>query len=326
MNDNIISQFDLLEKQIIFELNYNINSNTNKYRLVAVRQIIDRLKKINHKIISSEQLTNIKKIGKHTLQRVDEILQTGKLKEIYISNDQLKYINFFEKLTEIYGIGNALAYKLIKNNITNAKQLETAIKNKEISVPQAVIKGLKYLNKIDINIPHDHIKEFEKYILGVIKKIDTKLIGMICGSYRREKQISGDVDFIITHPDFKDKNINYHYIKQIIDVLKHDDILIDSLTDTDVKTKYMGIFKWHNKLHRIDIRCVPFKSWNTAILYFTGSKSFNQKIRLIANSYNYTLNEYELYDGNLKKSFLIKSEKDIFDILNMKYLDPKDRT
>ena len=85
----------------------------------------------------------------------------------------------------------------------------------------------------------------------------------------------------------------------------------------------MGIYKWNDILHRIDIRFVPYKSWYSAILYFTGSKELNKKMRMIAKSMGYILNEYGLF--NKKKMIEIKSEKDIFTILNMEYIDVKNR-
>ena len=63
----------------------------------------------------------------------------------------------------------------------------------------------------------------------------------------------------------------------------------------------MGIFKWKNsKPRRIDIRFIPYDSYYSAILYFTGPKDFNKNMRLNAIAQNYTLNEYGLYDENNK--------------------------
>ena len=87
----------------------------------------------------------------------------------------------------------------------------------------------------------------------------------------------------------------------------------------------MGIFKWKtSKPRRIDIRIIPLESYYSALLYFTGSKDFNKQMRLNAITMDYTLNEYGLYDEN-GKMFKVKSEKDIFDLLNMEYITPDKR-
>ena len=47
-------------------------------------------------------------------------------------------------------------------------------------------------------------------------------------------------------------------------------------------------------------------------------------MRSVALSMGYTLNEYRLLDDK-GKAFKVNSEKDIFDILNMVYLQPQYR-
>jgi DNA polymerase beta len=88
----------------------------------------------------------------------------------------------------------------------------------------------------------------------------------------------------------------------------------------------MGICKLvkNYPLRRIDIRYMPYESFYSAILYFTGAKDFNRKMRYIADSMGYTLNEYGLFDEN-GKPFIVTSEKDIFNILGMEYLTPDKR-
>ena len=67
------------------------------------------------------------------------------------------------------------------------------------------------------------------------------------------------------------------------------------------KSKYMGVCRLPPKhgvtkrLHRrIDLRLVPFNSYACAMLYFTGSDTFNVKMREKAIKMGYTLNEYSL--------------------------------
>jgi DNA polymerase/3'-5' exonuclease PolX len=81
--------------------------------------------------------------------------------------------------------------------------------------------------------------------------------------------------------------------------------------------------KKHN-IRRIDIRFIPQESYYTALLYFTGSANFNQQIRRVALSMGYKLNEYYLLNNN-NIPFKIKSEKHIFDLLNMEYVSPNER-
>ena len=329
----IIIEFKKLQEQIIFDID---NSNgriklVNQYRLKSIKVALNIIEKYNKSIIKLSDLDyiiKIKGIGQGTIDRIKEIILTGKLSEVKITKDDKQYLKMIEELEEIYGIGRNTAYKLFKEyKIKSIDELIQKVNNNEIKVSDNIKIGLKYVNKLDTNIPRQDISDFHEYILNLFLQIDINLFGTICGSYRRLKPTSGDIDLIIIHQDYKkiEDKIKVNYLDIIVQELIKKNIIIESLTRTDVKTKYMGIFKWNNsKQRRIDIRFIPTQSYYSAILYFTGSKDFNKNMRLIAISHNYTLNEYGLYDEK-KKIFKINSEKDIFDILGMEYITPDKR-
>lgn len=330
INKNIIDQFELLLKQIKLDIDYTSGKQQmiNMYRLRSTQEVIKILKKYSQKITSSSQLQNIKNIGKKSLARIDEILKTGKLSEIKISPYVNDYLHIIDELEKIFGIGRKKAFELFKeHNITSIDDLKQKYKSGNIDLPPNIVKGLEYVGKIKENIPRSEIDKLSVILSNTSMTIDPQLFCTICGSYRRQNKTSGDVDVILVHPTVqtqKDlKKINY--IQLFVSSLKQQHIIIDSLTNEDVNTKYMGIYKIDNSpLRRIDIRYVPYESFYSAILYFTGSKNFNTKMRQLAIDLGYTLNEYGLYDeyGKIIKS---QSEKDIFDALGMEYLTPDKR-
>ena len=137
----------------------------------------------------------------------------------------------------------------------------------------------------------------------IIKKAivyDYNLYVVVCGSYRRLKPTSNDIDLLIYHNDIKTKQDaqKSKIMTNFIKLLVNDNFITDNYTSYDVPTKFMGLCKYKKKhLYRIDIRLIPLKSIHTAMLYFTGSRDFNKKIRRIAMNLNYTLNEYGLFDS-----------------------------
>jgi len=324
MNKNIIDQFKLLLKQIQFEIDISSTKQiANMYRLKSIIKVIKQLEKYDKKIISSKQLKNIEGIGAHTLLRIDEILKTGKLSEIKITEDIDKYLHIIEKLEDVFGIGRKKAYELfMKHNIKSIKELKEKYKNGEIELSDNIIKGLKYLDLIKENIPRQDIENIYDDFQQILFDIDPKLFGILCGSFRREKKLVNDIDFLIFHTDMKTKkDIEKHnYLEIFIKKLKDKKFIVESLTSDTVATKYMGICKLNGVLRRIDIRYIAYESYYPAILYFTGPKDLNKKMRNIAISMDYLLNEYGLYDN--KKMIIVKSEKDIFEQLGMEYLQP----
>ncbi|AYV81256.1 MAG: DNA polymerase family X protein [Harvfovirus sp.] len=170
----------------------------------------------------------------------------------------------------------------------------------------------------------------DEYLHKVMLRIDPELFGIICGSYRRHAKVSGDIDVLLVHPSYTSKAMPdeppVNYLGEFIDELKSDNFIVDSLTGDEVKTKYMGYCKYDgDPVRRIDIRFIPYDSYYTAILYFTGPKDFNKRMRLLAISLGYHLSEYSLVEEEGNRPVPINSEKDVFDALGMEYLPPEKR-
>jgi DNA polymerase (family 10) len=72
---------------------------------------------------------------------------------------------------------------------------------------------------------------------------------------------------------------------------------------------------------QVDCRVVEEKSFGAALLYFTGAKNFNIKLRQLAIKKGLKINEY----GVFKKDKFVggKTEEEIFKILGMSYIEPE---
>jgi DNA polymerase/3'-5' exonuclease PolX len=319
MNKRIINEYEKLLTQLnIEQLNLKDKEKvTNSYRIQSTKRILEVLKSYKQNIKNGEELADIKGIGKHTVDRINEILKSGKLEEIDEDLISQKYLDTIDELVKIYGIGKSKAYELYKKygvkNISDLKKL-----SETVELPQNIKIGLQYFGKSKENIPRKEMEDVDKYLFKIALKVDPKLHYSVCGSYRRNygtQKTSNDIDVLLVHPN--DEKCLGKFIKKLID----EKFIVASLTNIDVPTKYMGLCKIDKHIRRIDIREVDYKSYYYAILYFTGPRDFNKKMRQIAISMGYTLNEYGMCKKN-KKCTIANSEKEIFDALNMEYLTP----
>lgn len=334
INNKIIEEFNKLVKQIQYDIDHEKDKNTklkHSFRLQSVKKALQIIENFPDKITSSVQLKDIPGIGKGTLDRIDEILQTGKLSEIKIDINEQQYLNYVNELEELFGIGKVKAYELYeKYGITSIKELKDLYEKKKIDLPDNIVAGLKYYDLIKDKIPREEMDQIDTFLHTIIPQIDTELFGIICGSYRRLRPTSNDIDMLLVHPSIKtknDKNNKNDFLARFINKLKEVNFIVQSLTSDNVQTKYMGLCQYkNNPIRRIDIRFIPYESYYTAILYFTGSSTLNKQMRKIADSLGYTLNEYGLYDNINKKQFIINSEKDVFDELGLDYLSPEQRS
>ena len=175
--------------------------------------------------------------------------------------------------------------------------------------------GLKYLEDFEKRIPRSEIDIFHGIINEIIFNLNPDIIYNICGSYRRGNDDSGDIDVLISHPS------DTKYLTKLVKVLKDANICIDDLTSKGNK-KYMGVCKILQIPRRLDIRYIEYESYYAALLYFTGSKEFNVRIRKLALARGFSLNEYGLINKDTDEKIILTSEHELFDILEIDYIEP----
>jgi DNA polymerase/3'-5' exonuclease PolX len=345
LNSDIIAEF---EKLISFIKNNSSNEPkekiANSFRLKQLNNVLTILKKYPTKITlkNYEELKEIDGIGTHTIERIKEILSTGKLAELanFSAKDQGKE-KILEELESVVGIGRVKSTEFYDAGITSVKMLKQKIKKGEIEVNEKIELGLKYYGVYQTNIPRKEIVQVNKILKKIIDKMNkdnklndtNKYIYEICGSFRRERPTSGDIDVLVSKLGTKDDStdetkhleIFINKLKENIKTNADKPLLVDDITDKNFETKYMGFAKYkENHIRRIDVRYVPYESFFSALLYFTGSAELNKKMRNIAKKMELKLSEYGLFkkDGTKLK---IKSEEDFFKHLGLDFIEPKFR-
>ena len=221
-------------------------------------------------------------------------------------------------------------HSVLENNLKLKLDNET---KQLCKIHKDTLIGLKYFHDITQKIPRDEIQVAEIILKRVAEHMSKDLQVILCGSYRREREKSGDIDCCIMHPGIKTqediKTNEYNILANFVEMLINVGFIIDQL-DMGLQ-KFMGLcmIKQNNKksniARRLDIRFMPYESYGSALLYFTGSSNFNTDIRKIALSKGYSLSEF----GFKKKSDNIlipcATEEDVFKFLDLKYKTPKER-
>ncbi len=303
-NEKIIKFYNMLLTDI----------TKNNFEINNYKKVINIINQLNYDITINnlDTLQNIKYIGNNTIKRIKDILQTNTTEGIdkNICEKQTE----INKLLSIHGIGLVKATKLYDKNIT-FNNIDEHLK--ELTHEQCI--GVKYKNYINLKIPRKEIDKYKTKITKLLKNYNNILIFDICGSYRRGNLESGDIDLLIS------SNKNDINLNNLINYLSNKKLLIDHLSYGE--KKYMGLSKLTPKSipRRIDIRVIPKISYYYALLYFTGSAKTNKYMREIAKGKNYKLSEYNLTNNNTNENYLVNSEKDIFDLLDIKYIEPHNR-
>jgi len=309
-NESFIQQLDTL---------YNIMTQLGEpFRARAYKKAMESLMMVDTNIESVDQIKDLPHIGKTILSKLKEYVEKGKINKIEKEKENPVHI-----LTGIYGIGPKKAKQLVKeNNISSIEQLR-----KSTHLLNDIQKvGLQYYDEIKLRIPRKEIEMYKKKIGDIIKKEYPKLKFDIVGSYRRGASDSGDIDIILTSkPENKDDFVKF------MDKLIHEKILIEILSRGPTKSLTIARLSPKHKARRLDFMYTSEEEYGFAILYFTGSKTFNTVMRHHALTQGYSMNEHGLYKMvNKKKTTKLTQptfhdERSIFDFLGLEYKEPMER-
>lgn len=207
---------------------------------------------------------------------------------------------------DIYGIGESINSKILEYKETRkVNKVESLRKeNKEFLNPQ--------LYKVRTNSVTKRVEYTEAWdvVYKIQGLIDDRATGLYAaGSLRRESKLVGDVDLLIHESEYSG----------VIEILSKK---YDVASSGSFKSTF--IFDLSNNftfdVHKYTDEDFPFQ-----LLYLTGSKHHNIKMRGIAKSKGLTLNQYGILDSNNEYVRDLDTEESIFEYLGMDYLEPKYR-
>ena len=154
------------------------------------------------------------------------------------------------------------------------------------------------------------------------------------GSLRRGRETIGDIDILITTADPERAREAFTSMEGVTEVLAKGE------SKSSVRLSLEGIdhARWGgdggSAQVQVDLRIVPEGSWGAALMYFSGSKEHNVRLRERAQKRGLTLNEYGLYpeDGDDEppqkrgvKARAGKTEEDIYKALGVAWVPPEIR-
>jgi DNA polymerase beta len=265
-----------------------------KHKHLAYMTAVGSLSSHNARVPDGASAKKLDGVGEKIAKKVQEILDTGKLKKLnkYLEDPQIVALN---TLCKVHGVGPKAAQKWVEEGVLTLDNL----KKQKLTRPQQV--GVKYFDDIQKRIPRSEMDEHAKLVKGVIKKINPDITVNCCGSYRRGKPDSGDIDILITHPNFvkQQKSDPLKILTKVVNELKKRKYLIDELANG--VHQYMGICKLPQEddseeriARRIDIKLFPTDGYYPALLHFTGSGEHNRQLSCIAINKGFKLGEYAL--------------------------------
>ena len=271
-------------------------------------------------LIQEERLGEVKGIGKALVEKITELVETGELE--YYTNLKASIPAGLIEMLDVQGMGpkkvKALHDKL---GIESIEALEAACEAGQVAELDGF--GKKSEEKIleSIAFKRQHASHHHRHkmliaaepILDDLRSHPDVIRCDIAGSLRRGKEVSGDIDFLVSAKDSAD----------IIEAFTTRDGILSVLAAGGTKASVLlegGI--------QADLRVVEDSEFASALAYFTGSKEHNIVMRQRAIDRGLRLNEYGLFksteetrDPELRLD--CKTEEDIFAALDLTYVPPE---
>lgn len=195
-------------------------------------------------------------------------------------------------LLDIPGLGPKTISLLWKQRgVTNLEELVKAIDGGALSglkgigdkKIESIKQGISLQSQAQQRMGIGEAMPIARELVARLRKLPQVKQAEVAGSLRRRRETIGDVDLICS---LKDQKAGQEVSSQFVKFPEVQRILGEGPTKASVLT-VGGL--------QVDLRIVPADNFGAALLYFTGSKDHNVKLRGRAQSMGMTLNEWGLY-------------------------------
>ncbi len=337
-NDELVRRFEQMAQML--ELTganpFRVNAHAR-----AARTIDDLTSDLGEIAGDAKALIAIPGIGKGIAEKIGEFAETGKIGEHL---DLLAEVPAgLLRVLEVPGLGPKKVALLWKDlGVEDIDGLKRVIADGSIlGLPRM---GAKTVENLIASIAFME-SSGQRLHLGIAAPIAEAIVERMesvkgvkraayAGSLRRGRETIGDIDVLITTGDPDGAREAFTTMPGMTEVLAKGE------SKSSVRLSLEGIdhARWGGDgaaaQVQVDLRIVPEASWGAALMYFSGSKEHNVRLRERAQKQGLTLNEYGLYpeDGEDEppqkrgvKAKAGKTEEDIYAALGLAWVPPEIR-
>lgn len=280
----------------------------------AVRDLREPLKLY----IEQKRLAEIPKVGSSVAEVITQLVTTGRSKR---HQELLAAVpDGLLTLLRVPGVGPATARTIHEHlRITSIDDLEEAAKSGRLrglpkisaKAEENILKSIGSLRQRTGRALLDDARAAANAMIGWLRQETGEQRIEIAGSLRRWRETIGDVDLLVSSTE----------AKAVMDAFVRAPTVERALARGETKSSVIV-----DRGLQIDLRVVPDASWGAALVYFTGSKEHNVRLRGIALRQKLLLNEYGLYRAGEEKSgkpVAAATEEEVYAALGMDWIPPE---
>jgi DNA polymerase (family 10) len=264
--------------------------------------------------LSSAELRKIPGVGASIAEKIEEFVHTGAIRAV----DELraKVPAGVLAMTAIPGLGPKTAMLLYeKLGIDSVDALESAL-------DAGALAGMKGIGpKTAANLRHGIAlsrAQTGRFTVDVATRTALDIVEALralpecerctyAGSLRRKRDSIGDIDILAAAQDPRP------LMRRLVELPIVTEVIVAGDKKTSVRT-VSGL--------QVDLRVVPLASWGAALIYFTGSKEHNVRLREMAVRRGLKLSEYGLFTVDTDELIVSETEEAVYERLGLAWIPP----
>ena len=296
--------------------------DANPFRVRAYARAAQNIEGLGDSLVKMAQdntLTSIAGVGQDLAAKIKELVLTGELK--YYEQLKKDTPGGLLDMLNISGLGPK-TIKLIysKLGIDSLEELAKAAARGDLSqlegikekTEKNILRGIEIFKEGQRETDLWSALEAAESIVSQLKRLKEVDSIEAAGSLRRRKARVGDIDILAVS----------NKPEAVMDKF----IGLDSVTEVLAKGHTKSSVVIDEPKIQVDLRVVDEKSYGAALVYFTGSKEFNIRLRQLAAREGYTINEYGAFLSNKKKDkkpLAGRTEESVFSLVGLDYIEPE---
>lgn len=261
-----------------------------------------------------KRILEIPSVGRSIGEKILEFLQTGKIAAL--EELRAKIPPGVREMIRIPGLGPKRAIVLYRElGVASVDELLRAIDEGRLAglrgfgpkTAENIRAGIERLRgaggRVLLSVALDLAESLEER-LGRVPGVERIAHA---GSLRRMCETIGDVDLLVASRDPGPVMDAFTTLPDVRQVLAKGETKSSVVTEAGVQ---------------VDLRVVPPEVWGAALLYFTGSKAHNIRIREIAVRKGLKLNEYGLFRAKSGRLVVAATEEEVYERLGLPWIPP----
>lgn len=273
-------------------------------------------------LVADGKLAEVRGIGDTLQEKITTLVKTGRHK--FLDELRASVPEGLVTMLRLPGMGPKKV-KALRDalGIDTVAKLKAACESGEVAkqkgfgekTQQKILEGIAFLGTVGNRVRIDYALPLGRSLLEQIKAMPGVIRAELCGSLRRRRETAKDIDILVSSTNPQPIMDAFVKLPEVVQVVGHGPTKSSVVAAMQLDGTKVTL--------NADLRVVEDAQFPFALLYFTGSKEHNIRLRQRAIDRGWSLNEYAL--GSDAHQVKAKTEADVYAALGLAYVPPEMR-